>query len=46
MPTNFTAGAESTTKKEFLITAKDRAHWAFQTLKRLEVPKTGIRTKL
>ncbi|MST95178.1 MAG: DUF1553 domain-containing protein [Pedosphaera sp.] len=43
MPTNFTAEVGSAVKKEFVITAKDRAHWAFQTLKRPEVPKTARR---
>ncbi len=33
------AAATAPARKEFQITAKDRAHWAFQPLKRPEVPK-------
>ncbi len=43
MPTNFTAEVASAVKKEFVITAKDRSHWAFQPLQRPEVPKTARR---
>jgi mono/diheme cytochrome c family protein len=39
MPTNETSLAVAPARKEFQISDKDRAHWAFQPLKRPTVPK-------
>lgn len=41
MPAGDPAVSAGVGKKEFQISAKDRAHWAFQTLKRPPVPKVG-----
>jgi len=40
MPTNDAPVVASASKRDFQITAKDRAHWAFQPLRRPPVPKT------
>ncbi len=39
MPANDAPASGPASKKEFQITAKDRAHWAFQPLRRPVVPK-------
>jgi len=43
MPSNETAVAPAPAKKEFQITDKDRAHWAFQPVQRPHVPRVSFR---